>query len=87
MDKNSAVAKPAASKPAAIPPATTINPSGAPDQIVPDVDLDHPAVDADPRANTTVDQNRIDFNDPTIPGDVAVARNLGMTEGEDEKKD
>jgi hypothetical protein len=56
--------------------ATEIDPSGAPHQIVPDVDLDHPAVDADPRANTTAEQNRIDFNDPTIEGHEAVERNL-----------
>lgn len=59
-----------------IPAATEINPSGAPQQIVPDVDLSHPAVDADPRKNTTADQNRIDFNDPTISGSEAVERNL-----------
>ena len=59
-----------------VAPATTVNPSGAPDQIVPDVDLDHPAVDNDPRANTTADQNRIDFNDPNISGQEAVERNL-----------
>lgn len=59
-----------------VAPATSVNPSGAPDQIVPDVDLDHPAVDNDPRANTTADQNRIDFNDPSISGQEAVERNL-----------
>lgn len=56
--------------------ATEIDTSGAPQQIVPDVDLTHPAVDADPRANTTADQNRIDFNDPTISGQEAVERAL-----------
>lgn len=63
-----------------IAPATEIDPSGAPVQIVPDVDLSHPAVDNDPRANTTVDQNRIDFNDPTIEGSEAVERNLKAAE-------
>lgn len=55
--------------------ADTIDTSGAPQQIVPDVDMSHPAVDADPRANTTADQNRIDFNDPTREGiDVVTER-------------
>lgn len=40
------------------------------------IDVDHPAVDNNPRAGTTVDQNRIDFNDPTKPGHEAVADNL-----------
>lgn len=59
-----------------VAPATEIDTSGAPQQIVPDVDLDHPAVDNDPRANTTANQNRIDFNDPSLDGAEAVARNL-----------
>lgn len=29
------------------------------------IDVDHPAVDNNPRAGTTEAQNRIDFNDPT----------------------
>jgi hypothetical protein len=53
-------------------PATEIDTSGAPQQIVDDVDMNHPAVDSDPRAGTTADQNRIDFNDPTIDGHEAV---------------
>ncbi len=60
-------------KAANIPAATSVDTSGAPQQVVPDVDMSHPAVDDNPRANTTVDQNRIDFNDPTIPGHDAVA--------------
>ena len=63
-----------------IAPATEIDPSGAPIQIVPDVDLGHPAVDNDPRANTTVDQNRIDFNDPTLDDAEAVEKNLKEAE-------
>lgn len=59
--------------PANITPATEIDPSGAPVQIVPDVDMTHPAVDANPRKATTVDQNRIDFNDPNKSGAEAVA--------------
>lgn len=60
-------------KAANIPAATEIDSSGAPRQVVPDVDMSHPAVDDNPRANTTVDQNRIDFNDPTVAGHDAVA--------------
>lgn len=61
-----------------IPPATDIDTSGAPQQIVPDVDLSHPAVDNDPRAHTGGDQNRIDFNDPSLDGREVVSRALGM---------
>lgn len=68
MDKNTSKA--------AVAPATEIDTSGAPQQIVPDVDMDHPAVDNDPRAGTTAAQNRIDFNDPTIEGHEAVEKNL-----------
>nr|WP_086491263.1 hypothetical protein [Novosphingobium panipatense] len=65
-----------ATKAANIPPATEIDTSGAPQQIVPDVDMSHPAVDDDPRAGTTDEQNRIDFNDPTIESHKAVEKNL-----------
>lgn len=69
-----------AAKKAADPkPATTFSPSGAPEQTVGDVDPAHPAVDNDPRAGTTADQNRIDFNDPSLSAAEAVAQNLGMT--------
>lgn len=61
---------------AKIKPATEFDPAGAPVQVVPDVDVDHPAVDNDPRANTSVEQNGIDFNDPTLSGAEAVAKNL-----------
>ena len=64
--------------PAKIKPATTINPSGAPDQIVPDVDMTHPAVDANPREGTTTQQNRIDFNDPRKPGSQVVVDSLAQ---------
>ncbi|WP_082524004.1 hypothetical protein [Methylobacterium sp. Leaf399] len=78
-------------KPADIKPATSVDTSGAPQQVVPDVDMSHPAVDDNPRANTTVDQNRIDFNDPTLSGAEAVAKNLreqgiGVAEPDDGKK-
>lgn len=76
----------AGSEQANLPAATEFDAAGAPQQIVPDVDVNHPAVDANPRANTTVEQNKIDFNDPTIPGHVAVERALGMTSAEDAKK-
>jgi hypothetical protein len=64
---------------AGIPAATEMAPSGAPIQSVPDVDVNHPAVDNDPRKGTTVDQNRIDFNDPSVNGQTAVERNLGYS--------
>ncbi len=59
-----------------IPPADTIDTSGSPQQIVPDVDMSHPAVDADPRAGTSEDANRIDFNDPNKPGHQVVEEAL-----------
>ncbi|PHP20323.1 hypothetical protein CG471_07950 [Sphingobium sp. IP1] len=65
-----------AKKAAYIAPADKVDTSGAPQQIVPDVDLDHPAVDNDPRAGTTVEQNQIDFNDPTLTGQEAVEKSL-----------
>lgn len=61
---------------ASILPATQIDPSGAPVQIVPDVDMSHPAVDANPRQGSTVGQNRIDFNDPSKSSSQAVAEML-----------
>ncbi len=64
------------SQPANIAPATSFDPSGAPDQVVDDVDPSHPAVDNNPREHTSVDQNRIDFNDPVKPGHVVVAEQL-----------
>ena len=63
-------------KPADIAPATEFDPSGAPRQVVPDVDPNHPAVDNDPRAGTTEMQNRIDFNDPTKTGQEVVEEAL-----------
>lgn len=46
-------------------------PSGAPGVEV-DADTSHPALDADPRAGTTFEQNQIDFNDPAKTGQEAV---------------
>lgn len=40
------------------------------------IDVDHPAVDNNPRANTTEAQNRVDFNDPTLNDRQAVAQRL-----------
>lgn len=67
-----------------IAPATKFDPSGAPMQTVPGVDASHPAVDADPRANTSEDQNRIDFNDPSLSGAEAVQKNLAEQQGKKE---
>ena len=63
-------------KPANVPPATGFDPSGAPRQVVSDVDPSHPAVDHDPRADTSIAQNKIDFNDPTLSTEEAVQKNL-----------
>jgi hypothetical protein len=58
-----------------IAPATEFSPSGAPRQVT-DFDVSNAAVDNDPRAGTTVEQNKIDFNDPSIDGHEAVEQNL-----------
>ena len=58
-------------------PAKEFAPSGAPIQPT-QVDPNEPAVDADPREGTSEEQNRIDFNDPTLSGAEAVAKNLGL---------
>jgi hypothetical protein len=67
-----------------IAPATEFDPAGAPVQSS-GFDLDHVALDTNPRANTSADQNRIDFNDPTIDGAEAVRRNLGGGEASAEQ--
>lgn len=56
--------------------AEVVDTAGSPQQIVPDVDMAHPAVDADPRAGTSAEQNKIDFNDPGLTGPQAVEKNL-----------
>lgn len=61
--------------------ASAFEPSGAPDQ-VPSIDVDHPAVDNDPRANSTAEMNQIDFNDPSKAAGDVVAEQLGMSKGE-----
>jgi hypothetical protein len=63
------------SEKANVKPATTFSPSGAPNQTA-GIDVDHPAVDNDPRKDTTADQNRIDFNDPDLSEEEAVEANL-----------
>ncbi len=57
--------------------------SGAPQVELEGVNLDHPAVDANPRANTTETQNRIDFNDPSKSGVDVVSEQLGMAKPDD----
>jgi hypothetical protein len=61
-----------------IRPATEFAASGAiiEPSVVSDVDMKHPAVDANPRKDTTKQANKIDFNDPTISGREAVEENL-----------
>ncbi|WP_242140863.1 hypothetical protein [Sphingomonas sp. TREG-RG-20F-R18-01] len=75
------------SGPAGIPAAADFSTSGAPVQIVPDVDPSHPAVDNDPRAHTTLDMNRIDYNDPTIDGPEAAAKMLAAQASTAKKTD
>lgn len=66
---------------AKVPAATEFEASGAPHQPSDQIDPGHPAVDNNPRTGTTVEQNRIDFNDPTLSGQEAVAKNLGLDVG------
>ena len=78
-------------KPADIAPATEFSPSGAPRQVT-DIDVSHPAVDNDPRAETTIAQNKADFNDPGLSMEEAVAEQLkkggsGVVLGDEGKKD
>ncbi|GBD48094.1 hypothetical protein [Methylopila sp. Yamaguchi] len=68
-------AEEAGAAPANIPAATEFSTSGAPVQVT-DFDPSHPAVDDNPRKDTTLDQNRIDFNDPGLSESEAVAKNL-----------
>ena len=66
------------SGPADIAAAETFSPSGAPHQVT-DFDPSHPAVDNDPRAGTTVEMNKIDFNDPTKTGAEIAADQLAAS--------
>lgn len=54
--------------------------------IVERVPTDHPAIDNNPRAGQSVAANRIDMNDPTVPGHVQTARNLGLADDYDKPK-
>lgn len=78
-------------KPADIAPATEFAPSGAPVQTT-DIDVDHPAVDNNPRADTTIVQNKADMNDPGLSMEEAVAEQLrkggsGVVLGDEAKKE
>jgi hypothetical protein len=65
ITKNAAKAK--AAEEANIAPATEFAASGAviEPSVIADVDMKHPSVDDNPRKGTTVDMNRIDFNEPS----------------------
>lgn len=72
------VAATEAAKPDTLSPATQADASGAlqEPEIAERVDTSHPAIDDEPRKGLPADSNRIDLNDPSIPGDVAVERAL-----------
>lgn len=59
-----------------VAPAEEFAPSGAPMQDLPDVDPANPAVDDNPRSSASAEDVKIDFNDPTVSDEDAVARNL-----------
>ena len=75
--------------PEKLTPATDVAASGALIEpgVVKRVDTAHPAVDDNPRKNTRVIDNTITFNDPTVPGHVQAARNLGMANDYDAPKE
>lgn len=60
-------------------PATSVAASGAfiEPEIVDRIDVDHPAVDNNPRKGQPKIANQIDFNDPTLATEEAVEKNLG----------
>jgi hypothetical protein len=70
------------SGPAGVPPAGSDAISGSGGIVEPVVtdaiDVSHPAVDNNPRADTTVNQNKIDFNDPTASQTEAVETNMSQ---------
>lgn len=59
-------------------PATDVAASGAfiEPEIVARIDVDHPAVDNNPRKGQPPIANQIDFNDPHLDTHAAVERNL-----------
>jgi hypothetical protein len=61
-----------------ISPATEVAASGAfiEPEIVERIDVDHPAVDNHPRKGQPRIANQIDFNDPHLDNEAAVATNL-----------
>jgi hypothetical protein len=60
-------------------PATKVEASGAfiEPEIVERIDVDHPAVDNNPRKGQPAVANQIDFNDPHLGVEEAVEKNLG----------
>lgn len=77
VKKTEADGKPAEAgdAPTNIPAATAFSTSGAPVQVT-EFDPSHPAVDDNPRKDTTLAQNKIDFNDPTLSESEAVAKSM-----------
>lgn len=59
-------------------PATDVAASGAfiEREIVERIDVDHPAVDNNPRKGQPKIANQIDFNDPRLDSEAAVEKNL-----------
>lgn len=59
-------------------PATDVAASGVfiEPEIVARIDVDHPAVDNNPRKGQPVIANQIDFNDPHLSSEDAVKKNL-----------
>ncbi|MEG3089506.1 hypothetical protein [Sphingomonas sp. PB4P5] len=59
-------------------PATDVAASGAfiEPEIVARIDVDHPAVDNNPRKGQPAIANQIDFNDPHLDTETAVEQNL-----------
>lgn len=60
-------------------PATKIDASGAfiEPEIAEQINVEHPAVDNNPRKGQPKLANQIDFNDPHLTSEEAVAKNLG----------
>ncbi len=75
----------------AVTSASDFSPSGAPRQPG-NFDPAHPAIDNNPRAGTSIAQNKIDMNDPGLSMEDAVVQNLreqgsgSVVEGSDEPK-
>ncbi len=75
----------------AVTDAAGFSPSGAPRQPG-NFDPAHPAIDNNPRAGTSIAQNKIDMNDPGLSMEDAVVKNLreqgsgSVVEGSEEPK-